>query len=337
MSLQHPSLENLLYHLPKVELHRHLEGSIPIPLVLQWSQKYNLLYENKREDLQVKKPMPLNLVLNRLLYQNRCFQNTHSIETLTYEVLKEISKDNIKLIELRFSPGFMSQPAHLSFNSIMEATLTAKERAEKDFGIEIGFLLISSRDFGIDVCEETIDLAIRWKKEIIGIDLAGAEEDFPPELFEKPFQRAHQAGLAITAHSGEVSDPKHILTSIKKLKAKRIGHGVQAITSLDVISELKKHHIPLELCPTSNVMTQAVPSIREHPIKKLMKAGVPVTINSDDPTLFDTTLSNEYKTCVENLDFSIQEIKKTILTAFHHSFLPQEKKKRAWDQHFKFF
>src|SRR3989338_6382938 len=140
-------MKDILKALPKVELHRHLEGSIPIPLVIEWSKKYNLPLS---KDIQVKTPMPLPQVLERLFYQQRCFQDRESVETLTYEVLKDIAQDNIKLIELRFSPGFMAEPKNLPFDTIMEATLSAKERAQKDFGIEVGFILISIRDLGID-------------------------------------------------------------------------------------------------------------------------------------------------------------------------------------------
>jgi len=320
-------MKDILKALPKVELHRHLEGSIPIPLVIEWSKKYNLPLS---KDIQVKTPMPLPQVLERLFYQQRCFQDRESVETLTYEVLKDIAQDNIKLIELRFSPGFMAEPKNLPFDTIMEATLSAKERAQKDFGIEVGFILISSRDLGIDRCEETIDLALKWKKEIVGIDLAGDETSFHPELFEKPFQRAHKAGLFITTHSGEVANPSHITTSIQKLKASRIGHGVQAIQDPAVINALIQHKIPLELCPTSNFITKAIPHIKEHPLKKFMELGVEVTISSDDPTLFGTTLTQEYEICVKHLGFSLEEIKKTILTSFHHSFIPETQKKRAW-------
>ncbi len=330
-------MKDILKALPKVELHRHLEGSIPVPLTLEWSKKYGLPLpkQNPHEGIQVKTPMPLPQVLERLFYQQRCFQDKESVETLTYAVLKDIAYDNIKLIELRFSPGFMAEPKNLSFDTIMEATLLAKERAQKDFGIEVGFILISSRDFGVDVCEETVDLALRWKKEISGIDLAGDETNFHPELFEKPFQRAHKAGLSITTHSGEVSHPSHITTSIQKLKASRIGHGVQAIQDPTVIQYLINHKIPLELCPTSNFITKAIPHIKEHPLKKFMDLGIEVTINSDDPTLFGTTLTQEYEICMQELGFSLEEIKKTILTSFRHSFIPETQKKRAWKNHFK--
>ena len=330
-------MKDVLKALPKVELHRHLEGSIPIPLVIEWSKKYNLPlpFSEPEKNIQVRTPMPLPQVLERLFYQQRCFQNKESVETLTYEVLRDIAQDNIKLIELRFSPGFMAEPKNLSFDTIMEATLLAKERAQKEFGIEVGFILISSRDLGVEICEETIDLALRWKKEIVGIDLAGDETNFHPELFEKPFQRAHKAGLFITTHSGEVSHPSHITTSIEKLKASRIGHGVQAIQDPKVIQYLVEHKIPLELCPTSNFITKAIPHIKEHPLKKFMELGVAVTINSDDPTLFGTTLSQEYEICMRELGFSLGDIKKTILTSFRHSFVSKEQKNRAWKNHFK--
>lgn len=330
-------MDQVLKDLPKIELHRHLEGSIPVPLIIDTSKKFNLPLPENLNDLQVKSPLPLPQVLERLFYQQRCFQNLESVENLTYEVLKDIASDNIKIIELRFSPGFMSEPKNLSFDSIMEAVVSARERAQKDFNIVVGFILISSRDYGLQVCERTVDLAIRWKKEIIGIDLAGDEEPFPPELFEKPFRKAHQAGLRITAHSGEVSSPKYISTSIHVLNASRIGHGVQAIQDSEVIDDLIQYNIPLELCPTSNFLTQAVSEIKKHPLKKLMDAGVPITISSDDPTLFGTTLTQEYAICIQELGLTLNDIKKSILTSFDHSFISDEKKKKMYKDYFRFF
>ena len=329
-------LIDTLHALPKVELHRHLEGSVPIPLAIEWSKKYELPLPKTETDLMVTSPLPLNEVLDRLRYQQNLFQDIESVETLTYEILRHISEDNIKLIELRFSPGFMAEPKQLSLNAIMEATLSAKERAEQDFDIAVGYILIASRDLGLKLCEETINLAIRWKDEIIGVDLAGPEETFPPELFEKPFQRAKEANLHITIHSGEVSDPKHIITSIEKLGAERIGHGVQSIHNKDVLALLKTRQVPLELCPTSNWLTKAVGSFPQHPLKKFLNAGVLVTINSDDPSLFDTSLSQEYEICIEHLGFSLEAIKKTILTAYEYSFIKKEQKIKMWDKYFKY-
>jgi adenosine deaminase len=326
--------------LPKVELHRHLEGSLPLDSVLDWSRRHNLPLpagttdEEIKSNMQVTAPIPFKEVLDRFLYQQRCFQSAESVEALTYETLKSIAEDNIKIIELRFSPGFMAEPAGLSFNTIMEATLSAKAKAEKEFDMAIGYLLITSRDYGVDMCEETVDLAIRWKKEIIGIDLAGNEVDFPSELFEKPFQRAEKAGLHITTHSAEVTDAKEILTSIEKLKAKRIGHGIQVIHDPTIMETLKQHHIPLEISLTSNVMTQAVPNIQSHPLKKLIHYGVPVTLNSDDPTLFNTTLSEEYRVATETLGLTRDDIYTCLKTAARASFIPDDKKERIWKKHF---
>ena len=266
--------------------------------------------ELRRDDIQAKTPMPFSTVLERLFYQQRCFQNLESVETLTYEVLKSIAQDNIKLLELRFSPGFMAEPQNLSFDGIMEAVLSAKEKAQKDFEIEVGYLLISSRDFGIATCQETIDLALKWKDHIVGIDLAGDETKFPDTLFEKPFQ---------------------------KLGAQRIGHGVQAATDETVIKYLIENKIPLELCPTSNFITEAVSSLNAHPLKNLLKRGVKVTINSDDPTLFGTTLTHEYEICVEKLGMSLAQIKQTILNSFEASFLSRAQKKRMWEKYFQTF
>jgi adenosine deaminase len=330
-------MDKRLKSLPKIELHRHLEGSIPMPLVLAWSEKYNLPLpkEKTAESIQARSPMPFSDVLDKILYQQRCYQNIESVETLTYEVIKSIAEDNIKMIELRFSPGFIAEPKNLPFNSIMEAALSAKERAQRDFDIEVGYLLISSRDFGLETCSETIDLALKWKNEIVGVDLAGNELDFPDHLFEKPFLKAHHAGLKITTHSGEVTHAKNVLISIEKLKSTRIGHGVQSIKDQNVIDYLVKHKIPLELCPTSNYITQAVDSLETHPLKQLMEAGVLVTINSDDPTLFGTTLSQEYEIAMNQIGLTFKQIQQTILNSFHASFLPKQQKDRAWKKHFK--
>ena len=322
-------LYNQLKTLPKIELHRHLEGSIPVDLIEEIAlQKHIKLFEDEitqakiRKTAQVTKQMKtLKEVLDCFSLVQKLFVSGDVVKQITYRVCKECALDNIKLQELRFSPYFISKSAGLGWDKILSSIREGVLQAQKDFDIQVGLLIICSREFGEEITRKTIDFAIEVRDELVGVDLAGNEADWPPELYEKNFKKAYEAGLNITIHAGEAGPPENVITAVSKLKAKRIGHGVQIIHSQHVMDFVKKEGITLELCPTSNYIVGAVNTIEEHPLKKLLDYGIKVTINSDDPELFAIDLTHEYKVCVEKLGFTLEDIQKTLSYAKQASLI----------------
>lgn len=336
-------LRQELLNLPKVELHRHLEGSLRLNTIKQIAKKYNINLPTYKTDrlkplaLVLKQMNTLKEVLDKFEIARSCFVNKEAIEELTYTVCIDASRENIKLLELRYSPDYIATPIGYKFDVIMESILNGVKRAEKESDITVGIIIICTRDLGIESARRTLDFALSCKDEIIGVDLAGDEAAYPPDIFAKYFKSVKDKGLKVTVHSGEVSGPENILTSLNYLGATRIGHGVQIVHNSDIMEKVIELNIPLELCPTSNYITKAVNKLEEHPLKFLYDRGVKVTINSDDPGIFGIDLTNEYLVCIDKLGFSINEIKQTILNSLDSSFINEEKKLKIKDKYFKDF
>jgi len=321
--------------LPSIELHRHLEGSLRIQSLIELAQIHQVALptENLSElsqIAQVLKPMEgLDAVLAAFdLFQN-AFRSLPAVERLTYEAVVDAALDDVRIMELRFSPGFMAKPAGLDWDAMMDAILTGVRRAQQEHTISVGLIAIVSRIYGPDSARETAAFAANWRESLVGFDLADVEEHWPAKEFSGPIAPVHKAGLPVTVHSGENTGPEHIRDSLDWLKARRIGHGVSLIQDEGLMRRCADEDILIEACPTSNVRTRAVPSLEAHPARALLHAGVPVSINSDDPGLFDITLSGELRLAETNMGFSDADIRAAIQCAYRGSFVPSATKEQA--------
>jgi adenosine deaminase len=180
-----------------------------------------------------------------------------------------------------------------------------------------------------------VDWAIRHRGDILGIDLADSERDFPLHEFVKPVMKAKEAGLKVTIHTGEDTPAAFVKETIELVSPDRIGHGIHAIEDMQVVELIKDRGITLEVNPWSNYLTNSVRTIEEHPLKKLFDLGVKVTINSDDPEVLETNLNNEYRIAHEVLGMSMEDIVTCNRYACEASFLPEEKKQRIWEEYFQ--
>jgi adenosine deaminase len=244
---------------------------------------------------------------------------------LSFEACEDAVNDGIHLLELRYAPTFItSGHPSLNFEKIHQAFLRGTERAKKKWSIKTGLICIIQRTLNIKTAEQVTDFAIENTGSFVGLDLADNEDGFEPKVFAKLFAKAKTAGLSITVHSGE-SPSKNagqwIKDSIEILGAERIGHGVQAIHFPDVIKILIDKKIPLEVCPYSNWLTQAFPNHALHPLKKLKDLGVLVTLNSDDPGMFASTLSDDYLIAQNEIGFTQQDFKDCYQTAVEKTFI----------------
>lgn len=245
------------------------------------------------------------------------------LERVAREVCEDIYAEGTRRVELRYSPAFVNEfhPA-LSWEDILlafEAGIQAASRSRPDF--KAGLICIVSRDYGPDGAEKTVDFFLKNQNRFVGLDLAGNEQDFPGSLFRSAFQRAKKQGAKITIHAGESAGPDAIWYAIEELGAERIGHGVSAIKDPQLLETLRQRQVCLEMCPTSNWLTRVVPSFEAHPLPQVLRAGVPVSINTDDPTLFGTTLPSETRICVEKMGLTPSEVALTQAHAQAASFL----------------
>jgi adenosine deaminase len=266
------------------------------------------------------------------------FQNSITspevVERIAWELFEDAAKQNIKLFEVRFSPDWAFHGHHLDWDACLEGLLRAKERAETEFEMAIGYIAITSRSRGPESCVKTVDWAIRHKEHIPAIDLADSERDFPLQDFLPSVMKAKDAGLKVTIHTGEDTPASFVKEVIQLAGPDRIGHGIHSIEDIHVVELIKERDITLEVNPWSNYLTSSVRTITEHPLKKLFDLGVKVTINSDDPEVLETNVNNEYRIAHEILGMSMEDIATCNRYACEASFIPERSKQRICENYF---
>jgi adenosine deaminase len=327
--------------LPKTEIHIHLEGSIRTQTIIDVAREYNLpipSYDPTELDRHVKvyKQMSdLAAVLEAFAIFQNSIASPQVVERIAWELFEDAAWQNIKLFEVRFSPDWAFHGHNLDWDECLESLLRAKERAEARFDMAIGYIAITSRSLGAASCVRTVGWAIRHRDHILGVDLADAEDLFPIREFAAPVLKAKEAGLKVTIHSGENTPASAVADTIRTVQPDRIGHGIHIIEDMNAVDLVRERGITLEVNPWSNYLTNSVPTIEEHPLKKLFDLGVKVTINSDDPEVLETNLNNEYRIAHEVLGMSLEEIKVCNAFACEASFLPEAAKNRIWQSYFQ--
>lgn len=321
--------------LPKVELHRHLDCSVRWSTLIELAPQVGIQLESsflaQRAQFLIDDPMrDLESVLRKFLHAQKVLASEEILSRIAFEACEDAFNDGIRLIEFRYAPTFIND-GHpgLTFEKIHKALYSGIEKARKAFPIAVGLICIVQRVKSYDLAARVVDFAIDHKDSFVALDLADNEEGFDPKPFAPLFQKAKKAGLHITVHSGETPQPLSatwVKDSIEILGAERIGHGIQIIHDKDVLNFVKNRKIPLEICPISNYLTQSFPTYEDHPIKELMKQGVLVTINSDDPGVFATTLSDDYEILHQVHRFTKADFQRCNQVAFESSFIPEAQK-----------
>lgn len=327
--------------IPKAEIHVHLEGSIRTGTILDIAREHGLplpAWEVVELDRHVKvreQMRDLHAVLEAFAIFQNSITSPQVVERIAWELFEDAARQNIRLFEVRFSPDWAFSGHKLDWNAAFEGMLKARARAEAEFDMGIGFIAITSRSLGPDSCRRTVDWAIRHADEVVGIDLADSETDFPIREFAPSVERARDAGLKVTVHTGEDTPAAFVTDTLRTLKPDRIGHGIHIIEDMAAVEQVCAAGITLEINPWSNYLTSAVRSIEEHPLKRLFDLGVKVTINSDDPEVLDTNLNNEYRIAHEILGMNLEEIAACNRNAVEASFLPDVQKARLRALYFK--
>ena len=324
--------------IPKVELHCHLEACFQPHTVKDIGQTLGLDVpedpERFRREWLITEPVSdLETALKKFANIQKLWGSQETIERLTYEACLYGVEQNIRILELRYSPDFIrgANPG-LSFEMIHEAIVRGVARAGR-LDIAVGLIGIVQKILSLEEAACTTDFIIAHKEAFVGIDMADMDIGFGIRRFAPLMLKAKQAGLHVTLHSGEenVPDaPQHVRVAVEELGAERIGHGIYIINDPGVMEIVKREQVMLELCPTSNLLTNSVPSIGAHPLRRLMEAGVMVSINSDDPHLFGIDLCHEYEILHSELDLTVEDFDRINDDAAACSFLPFEEKQRVW-------
>ncbi|NUK60465.1 adenosine deaminase [Streptomyces lunaelactis] len=250
------------------------------------------------------------------------------VRLLTFEVARDMARQNIRYAELTVTP-FSSTRRGIDEKAFMAAIEDAREAAETELGVVLGWCFDIPGEAGLEAAEETARLAVDLHPEgLVSFGLGGPEVGVPRPQFKPYFDRAIAAGLHSVPHAGETTGPQTIWDALNELGAERIGHGTSATQDPALLAHLAEHRIPLEVCPTSNIATRAVADLDEHPIKEMVAAGVLVTINSDDPPMFGSDLNNEYAVAARLLELDERGVAGLAKNAVEASFLDEAGKAR---------
>jgi adenosine deaminase len=322
--------------IPKIELHRHLEGSIRLATLIElYFEKHakTLSQTEAISHFQVRTPMQsLKDVIDKFMSTQALLDSYEIIERITYEACEDAHSEGIHLLELRYAPSFINIGRGLNFDKIHEAVLKGASRAEKNFGMVVGFIGIMVRSQSVKEAHRACDFFIEHNNTFCGIDLADQELGFDCKSFSEVFLKAKKAGLHITCHSGEEDvpeAPQFVRDSIDYCYAERIGHGLQIYKDPSTIEYVRQKKVYLELCPTSNYLTNNCLDLKKHPFRFLTEKGILTTLNSDDPGVFGIDLTHEWKVLMDTQNFSIDELQQATKRAFHASFLPDQKKQQV--------
>jgi adenosine deaminase len=322
------ALDSFIAQMPKVELHLHLEGSITPATLLRIAERNNVdlpardqagvaqlfQYKNFQEFLTVF------MVLARSLKRGEDF------ELLAYELGHHLADQNVRYAEVMIS-AFQYYSRGVDLDEVVQGTAAGFTRAQRERGTRVMIAFDYGRQFGVETAWKVLEIAVRnMRHGLIAWSIGGDEVHYPPEQFAEVFAAARQAGLRLMAHAGEVVGPPSIWGAVDALACERIGHGIRSIDDPALLDHLRARGVVLDISPTSNVRTGAVASIDQHPLRRLFDAGIHVTLNTDDPTFFSTTLNDEYRLVARVFGFSASELTTLALNGVRATFLPEPEK-----------
>lgn len=312
----------------QTELHRHLDISTRLSTLLELSQKKGLTpqstsLESFKKEIYLTEPLSsLSEVLDRFFLFPKVLDRPEYCERIAYEAVYDCYNEGTRKVELRFSPGFVSHFGGLSWDDVTLFFNKGVKKAQSELkDIKVGLICIASRDLGAENVAQTVEHFLKHKEIFCALDLAGPEKEFPAHLFQSAFLPAIKNNSNITIHAGEASGPESVWEAIELLGAKRIGHGIHSIHDPKLLNYLKEKEICLEVCPTSNFLTQAVKTLKEHPLPELISAGIAVSINTDDPGIFPVTLTSEIETCKNVMGLNEININYCLNCADKYSFI----------------
>jgi len=312
--------------LPKVELHRHLEGSVRVRTLKEIALQHNVPLPPQTGQLrplvqiQTDDPLTSGNFLSKFQPLRQFYRSPEVITRVAREVVEDAVSDGIRYLELRFTPVALSRSQNFPLAWVVETT----QETSAKFGITTRLIASVNRHESPALAEEVAGLAVdRISKGVVGIDMAGDEVKYPAEPFAGIFREAKQAGLFVTLHAGEWSGAENVREAIEDLHADRIGHGVRVMEDPQVIALARERNIPFEVCITSNYQSGVVSALEEHPFMSMLKAGLNVTLNTDDPEISGIILSDEYHMVCSVLKLSRDALKDRIIAAAGAAFLPR--------------
>ena len=316
--------EEYIRKLPKIELHCHLDGSISLEML-------NRLAGKIVDEASVQAPVPCGSLKQYL----QCFsvvlpllQTKEALRLAAWDVVRQAAEEHVIYIEVRFAPAFHCEQG-LTEMDACRAVVQGLQKGEEDFGVQSRAIVCMMRGLSAEQNERTLHCADQLRDQgIAGLDLAGDEAAYPTELYRSLFEKARDLGLLFTIHAGECGSAKNVNDAIA-LGARRIGHGVAAAGHEEILNLCREKNICFEMCPVSNLQTKAVTDLQDYPFLPMQKAGLAVTIHTDNRTVSGTTLTKEWMTLLKAFpEITEDNIRKANLAAAQAAFLPEKDKSR---------
>ena len=324
----HPDTE-IFQKYAKVDLHRHLEGTLRLSTMLDVARAHSITVPESLSGLvqvQDQDPLTFQNFLAKFNTLRLFYRSPDVIHRITREAIEDAAKDNVRYLELRFTPVALSRAERFPLHDVMDWVLTSSREAAKKYRMKVGLIASVNRHESPELAEQVAWLAAEHVgKGMVGMDLAGNEAEFPSAPFYGIFKEARQSGLHVTIHAGEWGPAKNVREAIEELGAERIGHGVRILEDDYTVRLARDRKTTLEVCVTSNVQSGVVTGVEKHPLMNLMQNNLNATINTDDPSVSRITLSHEYRIATE-LGLTVDMLKQRILAAAEASFLPDKEK-----------
>jgi aminodeoxyfutalosine deaminase len=311
--------------LPKAELHLHLEGAIEPATLLELRQRHGMEGASLAHVEQLYNYKDFTGFLAAFKEVTGHLRAPEDYELITYRLMERLKAQNVLHAEVIVSAGVCLWRKQ-DFSAIFEGLERGRQRGEKDFGVSLLWIFDAIRQFGAEKAQSVLDLAIQFRdRNVVAFSIGGDERAGPPEWFAGVYPRAAEHGLHLTAHAGESAGPESIWGALN-LTAERIGHGLTAGQDPELIEELAERQVPIEICVTSNLRTGCCTELAQHPVRRYFDQGLMLTLNSDDPAMFRTSLVEEYALVQEAFGFPDEHLRELARNSFEASFLPAEKK-----------
>jgi len=318
--------------LPLLDLHRHLDGSVRLATILELGQKFGVrlpgdTIETLRPHVQIHGAVQdLMAFLQRLDWMVGVLGDTDACRRVARENVEDAHREGIAYLELRFSPYYMARTHHLDQRDVIAAIAEGVREGCRATGVKVKLIGILSRTFGPESCTRELEALLAHRELITALDLAGDEKNWPAELFREHFQRGRDAGWHITVHAGEAGGAPSVWAALRELGATRIGHCVRAVDDPALMNYLRDHRIGIEANLTSNIQTNTVRTLAEHPLKQFLAHGLLATINTDDPGVSDIDLRYELDVAAPAAGLTAAEIRQARRNALEIAYLtPAEK------------
>ncbi len=336
------NLIDLVHKMPKIDLHRHLEGSMRLETLVDIARQNDrelaqLTIEELRPHVQMThgQPFSASQFLGKFATIRQFYNSPETIRRIAKEVVLDAVEDNVRYMELRFTPHALSNVLECTYDEVISWVVETVHETAQVVGITVNLIISMNRHEGVEIGRKVLETALRYRSfGVVGIDLAGNEEQYSCQPFEPIFRLAKENGFFTTVHAGEWAGANSVRDALLSLRADRLGHGIRMIEDPALIEWVCQKRIDLEVCPTSNLHSGVVKELTDHPLLELYRAGVMTTINTDDTLISNITMSTELLDVMLSLPFSFADIKQHILHAAQSAFL-HDAERHALVTHFE--